>query len=297
MKKRDYKKLAIDGLYIILGCMILAFAITAILKPNGLTTGGVTGFSFIIDKMFGINYTYIYYLVSTIILTITWIVFGKREGMKILLLSILFPSILVLFENLSIQFIENDTILASIYYGILGGAGCGLILKRGYSFGGTDTIAKMLHYKLFPFISISQILLGIDVVIIAVSGLIYDRNVALYGILTQIIFIKAIDLVLFGFGSKNVKIEIISNENDLIIEYILNSLKRGISSYEIQGGYTNIKRQKIACVCSPREAMLVKMFIAKIDSDAFVDVIPVVSVWGKGMGFESLLDESMVLPK
>ena len=120
---------------------------------------------------------------------------------------------------------------------------------------------------------------------------------ALYGILTQIIFIKAIDLVLFGFGSKNVKIEIISNENDLIIEYILNSLKRGISSYEIQGGYTNIKRQKIACICSPREAMLVKMFIAKIDSDAFVDVIPVVSVWGKGMGFESLLDESMVSSK
>ena len=294
MKKRNYKDLAIDYLFIILGCMILAFAITAILKPNGLTTGGVTGFSFIIDKVFGINYAYIYYLVSIIVLTITWIIMGKREGMKILLLSILFPTTLILFENLNIHFIENDTILASIYYGIIGGAGCGLILKRGYSFGGTDTIAKILHYKLFPFISISQILLGIDVVIIAVSGLVYDRNVALYGILTQVILIKSIDLVLFGFGSKHVKIEIISNENDLIIEYILNSLKRGITSYEIQGGYTNHKRQKIACVCSPREAMLVKMFIAKIDTDAFVDVIPLVSVWGKGVGFESLLNDSTV---
>ncbi|WBW96726.1 hypothetical protein [Oceanirhabdus sp. W0125-5] len=36
---------------------------------------------------------------------------------------------------------------------------------------------------------------------------------------------------------------------------------------------------------------LIKKFIAEVDSDAFVDVLPVVSVWGKGLGFDSLIDE------
>jgi len=34
--------------------------------------------------------------------------------------------------------------------------------------------------------------------------------------------------------------------------------------------------------------MLIKRFIAHIDPDAFVDVLPVISVWGKGVGFDSL---------
>jgi len=292
LKKKNYKNLAVDYLYIIVGCAILAFAITAILKPNGLVTGGITGFALITEKLSGINYTYIYYILTMIVLISAWLIMGKREGMKIVVLSILFPVILIIFEKIDLRFIENDTILASIYYGIIGGVGCGLILKRGYSLGGTDTIAKMIHYKLFPFISISQLLLSIDVFVIIASGFIYDRNVALYAILTQLILIKSIDLVLFGFGTKIVKLEIISKENQAIAEYIMNTIKRGISTYETEGGYTSGKRQTIICVCSPRESMLIKMFISNIDKDAFVDVIPVVSVWGKGVGFESLMEDS-----
>ncbi|MFZ5969164.1 MAG: YitT family protein [Bacillota bacterium] len=290
-KKINVQKLLLDYLYIILGCVLLAFAITSILKPNGLMTGGITGISIILDKLTGMKYTYIYYALSLLVLLGAWITLGKREAGKIILLSVTFPIILIAFEMVRFDFIENDTILASIYYGIIGGAGCGLILKRGYSMGGTDTIAKILHHKIFPFISISQLLLGIDVVIIITSYFIYDKSVALYAILTQIIFVKSIDLVLFGFGSKNVKIEIISDKNEEIEAYILHTIKRGISTYEIKGGYTNLSKNKIISICSPREIMLIKMFIAQVDPNAFVDVIPVISVWGKGVGFESLVEE------
>lgn len=289
--KKDFQKLVFDFFYVAFGCGLLAFAITSILKPNGLITGGITGISILLDGLIGINYTYIYYLLSIAVLIGAWLLMGKREAAKIILLSVIFPVILIFFEAISIDFIENDTFLASIYYGIIGGTGCGLILKRGYSMGGTDTIAKIIHYKAFPFISISQILLSIDVAIIMVSGVVYDRHVALYAILTQIIMMKSIDLILFGFGSKNVKIEIISNNADEIAEYILYTIGRGISTYEIKGGYTNNTREKIISICSPREVMLIKMFIAQIDPDAFVNILPVISVWGKGVGFESLLEE------
>lgn len=290
LRKEFHRKIALDLLFLILGCILLAFAITSILKPNGLITGGVTGISIILDKLLHIKYTYIYYILSILILINARILIGSREALKIVLLSILFPMILVLFEGLSFDFIENDMILASIYFGIIAGTGCGLILKRGFSLGGTDTMAKIVHRKLFPFMSISQILLGIDIVIIIASAFVFDRNVALYAILTQVVFMKAVDTVLFGFGSKKVKIEIISDENEIIADYILNSINRGISTYEIKGGYTNINKQKIVSICSPRESMLIKRFIADNDPNAFVDVLPVISVWGKGIGFDSLVE-------
>lgn len=291
MISEKIRKNSADYAYIIIGSILLAFATTSILKPNGLITGGITGISIIVDKVFNINYTYVYYVLSLGVLISARIFLSKREAFKILFLAVFFPIVLIFAEKFQLEFINNDTFLASIYFGIIGGLGSGLILKKGFSIGGTDTVAKIIHRRLFPFMSISQILLSIDVSIITVSLFVFDRNIALYAILTQIVFIKAIDIVLFGLGTKKVKIEIISEINNDIKDFILNTIKRGVSSYEITGGYTNTRKEKITTICSPRESMLIRDFIAKRDADAFVSVIPISSVWGKGIGFDSLIDE------
>jgi uncharacterized membrane-anchored protein YitT (DUF2179 family) len=291
MKNLSYKKTFLDLIFIISGCVLIAFAITSILKPNGLVTGGITGISIILDKITHIQYTYIYYLLSVIVLISTWIIMGRREGIKIIFLSITFPIILIIFQKFNFCFINHDLMLATIYYGIICGIGCGLILKRGFSQGGTDTIAKILHRKVFPFMGLSEILLGIDSVIIFVSIFVFNKNIGLYAIISQIVLVKVIDIVLFGFDSKKVKIEIISDSHEKISNYIISKLKRGISIYEIKGGYMNLIRQKIITVCSLREAMLIKRFIAETDPDAFINVLPVISVWGKGIGFDSVSDE------
>ncbi len=288
MKGFDLRKALLDYFSIILGCMLSAFAITSILKSNGLVTGGIVGVSIILERVTGMNYTYIYYALSLMVLVSAWLSIGRREGLKIIFLSVLFPLVLIVFDNLNFCLIEGDMTLASVYYGLIGGAGCGLILKRGFSQGGTDTIAKILNQKLFPFISISEILLSIDTAIIISSIFIFDKNIALYAILSQIIFTKTIDTVVFGLESKKVKMEIISNMHEQIAEFVLQKVKRGISTYDIKGGYMNTNRLKIVTVCSPRESMLIKGYISKVDKEAFVTVMPVNSVWGRGIGFESL---------
>lgn len=290
MKKTDYKKVILDFLFVTIGSMLVAFAITSILKPNGLITGGITGISIILEKLFGIKYTYIYYVLSLLVLMIAWISMGKREGLKIITLSIIFPFILIIFESFNFSFIKNDMMLASIYFGLISGIGSGLVLKRGFSMGGTDTAAKILHHKIFTFVSVSEILLCVDGTIIASSAIVYNLNIALYAIISQIIVVIVIDTVLFGFGSKKVKLEIISCRHQEITEYILHSIKRGVTSYEVKGGYKNLERLKLLTICSPRESMLIKRYIAKVDPDAFVDVLPVISVWGKGVGFDSLIE-------
>ncbi|MBL4936641.1 YitT family protein [Clostridium sp. YIM B02515] len=291
MGNKNYKKIVIDIIIVTIGCILTAFSITSILKPNGLISGGITGISIILEKFIHIKYTYIYYALSLFVLLSAWLAVGKKEALKIITLSVTFPIILIVLENLNYNFISNDMILGSVYYGIIGGIGVGLVLKRGFSFGGTDTVAKILHQKVFAFISISEILLGIDGTIIASSAIIYDKKVALYAIISQVITVKVIDMVLFGFSSKKVNIEIISDEYEAITKYILHNVKRGVSSSEIKGGYMNLQRLKISTICSPREAMLIKAFIAQVDQNAFINVLPVISVWGKGAGFDRLVEE------
>ncbi len=288
---KNIKKTILDYSLVFIGCVLLAFAITSILKPNGLISGGVTGISILLEQLIKVKYTYIYYTLTILVLSAAWVLIGKKEALKIIVLSLLFPFILIVMENLNYDFIENDLFLASIYFGLIAGIGVGLIMKQGFSMGGTDTISKILHRKFLPFMSLSQLILLIDGTVIFASIFVFDVKIALYAIITQLVFVKAIDLIMFGMGSKKVKIEIISRENEKVETFIIHEINRGISAYEIIGGYTNQRRRKIVSICSPRESMLIRSYISKIDPEAFINVLPVISVWGKGVGFDSLLDE------
>lgn len=285
------KQMVTDLLMVIIGCFLLAFAITAILEPNALITGGVTGISLIVGKVTGINYTIFYYIFSLLILLATHILLGKYEARKILMLSIVFPAILMLFNGFDFKLVEDDLFLAAVYYGIIGGAGVGLILKQGYSTGGTDSIGKILHKKRYPFISVNQIITFIDVIIIIISIFAYDLRIALYAILTQLVLLKSVETVIYGLSPKLVKLEIISDEEEKISNYILHDIKRGISKYSILGGFSNATKTKLVTVCSPRESMLIRSFLADVDEKAFVDILPVMSVWGEGLGFSRIREE------
>ncbi len=278
----------LDAVYIVVGSVLLSFAITGILRPNGLMTGGITGLSIFLGKVSSINYTYIYYTLSLIVLILTYRKLGKYEASKIIILSVLFPIVLMIFDNLNIHFIENDMFLASIYFGLIAGIGTGLILKRGYSSGGTDSIGKIIHRLKYPYISLNQIISTIDLIIILVSISVFDVKIALYAIITQLVLLKSVEVVLYGFSAKLVKLEIVSNSNQKINDYILKEIKRGVTKLEVIGGYTNEKKYKLITICSPRDSIRIKSFIADMDEKAFVTVIPVMSVWGEGLGFDKI---------
>lgn len=290
--KDNIKKFTIDLVFLALGSALMAFSVTGILIPNGLGAGGITGIARIIQNFLPINYSLIFYALAITVLVFCWITLGWREARKIILMAILFPVVLMVFERVDFYLLEKkDMFLAAIYYGVFNGIGMGLLFKRGYSFGGTDTISKIINKKVFPFMSMSQILMFMDGIIILFSGIVYGKNVAMYALVAQLVYTKTIDFVLFGFGSQKVKIEIISDKYEEIEQYIINQITRGVSKSEIIGGYTGDRKILLSSICSPRESMLIKSFISKTDINAFVNVMPINSVWGRGAGFESLTEE------
>lgn len=291
-KKGKFKKFGIDIVFLIAGCALGAFSTIGILIPNGLTTGGVTGAVRILQNFINIDFSILYYAGSFIILSVCALLLGVKEARKILLLSLMYPAFLFLFERFPITLLEQkDIILAAIYCGVFSGICSGLVFTRGYSFGGSDTVAKIIQKKLLPHIGLSKILLVIDAIVIISSGILFGRNIALYALVTQVIFSKTVDYVMYGFETKAVQVEIITNKHQEVVDYILHEVSRGVSNLTIKGGYTQTSRQKLVTICSPRESMLIKQFVAKVDRDAFVTVIHVDSVWGNGEGFRDILKE------
>ncbi len=289
ISKERLKSLAFNLFLVAVGCAINAFATIGILIPNGLSSGGLTGVVRILQRFIPVDFSVMYYCGAMIVFVVCWILLGLKEARKILVVTIMYPAFLVVFERLDFLLLEEkDIILAAIYVGVIGGIGAGIIFERGFSFGGTDTVAKIIHKKMLPFVSLSQILLVIDGVVIISSGFIFGRNIALYALVTQVIFAKTVEVIMFGFDSKLVQVEIITTHHDEIAQYIMEELGRGVTNIEITGVYTGQRKNKIVTICSPRESMLIKTFIAKTDRKAFVSVIHVESVWGTGSGFGSL---------
>lgn len=287
----NIKKLLYDSVYLTIGCLITAFSVNFILKPNGLITSGITGLAIILEKYLLINYSYIYYIATFLILFTTYFLMGKKEIMKIVFLSILYPTVLLLMQSFEFRFVENDLLLASIYFSIFYGIGVGMILRKGFSFGGTDTIARILNKKLFPSINLSYIMLILDGFVIIVAAFAFGRNIALYSIISQLIFTKVCDYMMFGIGTKLYKLEIISSKYEEISNFIMYELGRGVTLFKIKGCYTNEERIQIESICSPNQAVMVQKLIKQIEPAAFVKVLPVINVWGKGRRFIDISTE------
>ena len=291
--RENAKVFSLDMLFMLIACCICAFAVVAVMIPNGLTTGGVTGIIRILQKFVDIDFAVMFYIASGIILVLVAVFLGFREMRNILILSIMYPTVLAVFEQIDFSLLsEKDLILAAILCGVLMGVTSGIVFWRGYSFAGTDAISKILKRYFFPQISVSKLMLALDAVIILSSAIVYDRNIALYALVSQVITTRVIDMVLYGFETRIVQMEIITEKTDELKDYVINEIERGLSSIEVCGEYTGKTYRKFIVFCSPRESVLVRRFLAKNDPSAFVTLMRVDTVWGLGQGFKNINKEN-----
>lgn len=286
LTKEKIREYIIDVLVLLAASAIGSYATVSIMIPYGLTSGGLTGIVRIIQSRFDFSFSLMFYGGSAVILILVAIFLGFREVRKILLLTIMYPAVLMLFEYLKLPFIpKHDLFLAVIFCGVFNGICTGMIFWRGYSFAGTDALSKIIRRKLFPHISQSKILMAIDAIIIICSAFVFGINIALYALVTQVILSKTIDFVLYGFESKIVQMEIITQKSAELVDFIMNDIGRGVSIHKVEGGFTRQSRDQLRLLCSPRESISVKRGIAKIDPNAFVTLMQVDTVWGFGKGF------------
>ena len=283
----------LNYLQIILGCFITAFSVNCILVPNKLSTSGVTGLSQMAERFTGINYSYIYYVFSITILIIAFFTLRREEFMKIIFVSFLYPTLLVLTGMFHFVFVQGEMFLVCIYFSIFYGLGSGLVLRAGVTFGGTDTIARILNRKVVKGVALSRVMLFLDGSILISLGFVFNKDVALYALVNHVICIYIMDYMLFGFRQKLYKTNIIpasQDDSDDITRYIL-SLGRGVTMYKAVGAYTKSDKIMLSSIISPRQSALIRSYLAEHFPNAFMEVSPIVTVYGTGERFVRIKGE------
>ena len=136
-------------LNMVLSCVICSIAVNWIALPNGFVVTGITGLAMTAETFTGINYALIYYGLTLAILLFTAVTLGYKEVSSILFLSILYPLVLWVLNHVQVEIILKEKLIAVMFFGVVYGAGAGLTYRMGYSYGGTDTLSKILKQKVF----------------------------------------------------------------------------------------------------------------------------------------------------
>ncbi|MGZ3871994.1 MAG: YitT family protein [Mucilaginibacter sp.] len=259
-----------DALYTLLGILFSGFALRSFLVPNSFFDGGVTGISLLVHELYHLNIAYV-----IIIANIPFIIMGAFQVNKTFAVK---TFIAVIGLGLCLLFIPypqitSDKLLVSIFGGVFMGIGVGLAIRGGCALDGIEVLA-LYTGKRISF-TISEIILGINIIIFLVAAIKLGLPTSLYSILTYYTASKTISFVIEGL-EEYTGVTIISGESEQIKKQLVMTLGRGITIYKGERGFLkdsfDISQPVdiIFTVITRLEVRRLRNLVYEIDPKAFV---------------------------
>lgn len=134
------KNFGIDLIFILAAAVIGSYSTIAVMIPNGMMSGGLSGGVRLIQNFVHLNFSTIYYMVAAMILLIMWVGIGFKYVKRAVLVSIIYPSVMAVIERFDMALLESrDLILAAVFLGVFQGISTGLVFM---AFVGTLFVIK-----------------------------------------------------------------------------------------------------------------------------------------------------------
>ena len=165
------------------------------------------------------------------------------------------------------------SIIVAVFGGAFLGIGIGLVMRAGAALDGIEVLA-LYTLKRNSF-TITEIVLGINIIIFSVAALKFGIETSLYSVLTYFAATKTIDYVVEGIQAYT-GMTIISAKSEEIKHQLVNNLGRGITVYKGERGFlpgkfdVSAECDIIYTVVMRLEMRKLKNLIYEIDSEAFV---------------------------
>lgn len=267
------------GFFLTIGAFIAGFAIECFLVPNKIIDGGVVGVSMILNYVTGCNLGVALLCINLPFICLAFTKLGKYFVLQTFFAVLMLAVATNIFHHFH-YVITQDVLLATIFGGIILGTGVGTVLKSEGSLDGTEIMALVMSKK-FGF-SVGEIVMGFNVFIYAVAGLVMTWNSAMYSIITYFIAYRVIDAVLEGLNSSK-SVRIISDRAEEIGQTLISDYDISVTYLDGIGGYSKQPKKLIYCVVSRLEMSKLKEVVSQYDPAAFLSVVDVHEVYGKRM--------------
>lgn len=264
---------------ITLGCFIGGAAFAFLTYPNNIVSGGLTGISQIINLLTGLPVGVMVMIMNVPLFIVAWRKFGLR--------FIIYSLIGMLMSNIAIDLLSSlhltlteDTLLASVYGGLMKGFGYGLVYHTGATSGGTDIVSRLLRKK-YGHLNFGTISLMLDAVVVVAFAVIFRRfDSAMYTIITMFVSSRIVNLILYGLVNSSVCYIITTRPRDMAAA-LGNELHRGATILKAEGAYSGTEHDVVLCAIKRQQIPALKRIVSEEDGDAFVIVTESHEVFGK----------------
>lgn len=267
-KKESKAHLIMRYILLMIGASLAAVAIELFLIPNKIIDGGIIGISLIINYMTDFSFG-----ILVLLINLPFLFAGYKYIGKNFCISSLFAIIMlgIVESNLHhIPALTTEPLLATVFGGLLLGAGVGLVIRNSGALDGTEILGILLSKKI-PF-SVGEFVMFVNVFVFAWAGFVLQWEQAMYSILTYYIASKALDAVIQGFDDTKAAM-VISNEYEEISEALSDRLGRGVTKLKGKGGYLDQEKEVLYVVFTRLEVAKFKSIVQEIDPNAFITIM------------------------
>ncbi|WP_346353443.1 YitT family protein [Azotosporobacter soli] len=274
------KKLVVkDYIGMTVGIFLLAVSLNMFLIPNKVAAGGISGLATVLYHLTGWPVGVVMLVFNIPLFLIGVKILGARYGMNTLYGAAML-SIIIDVTAPYTPVMTHDLLLASLYGGVVGGVGCGLIFRFKGNTAGTALMAAILN-KVFG-IRIGQALLMSDFGVIVFAGVVFQSpELALYALISIFVCAQIIDLVQEGPTTAKAFF-VVSNKPQEVGDMIIEQMDRGVTYWQARGGYTGDQREMLLSVVGQGEISQLKEIVYQLDPKAFVIVADAHEVLGEG---------------
>jgi uncharacterized membrane-anchored protein YitT (DUF2179 family) len=276
----DIKKESKRIIVICIAALLMAMNIRIFVKTGGLYPGGATGLTILIqqvaEKFFRIAlpYTVVNLILNAIPIYIGFKFIGKKFTLYSCLMIVLTS---VLTDIIPAQTITENTLLISIFGGMINGFVISICLMMNATTGGTDFISIYLSEK--RGMDSWNLILGINVVIISAAGLLFGWDKALYSIIFQYASTQVLHVMYKRYQKQTVFI--VTNHPREICDAISQVSNHGATILHGEGSYEHKERSIVYSVISGEESKKVLTAVKEIDKAAFINVIKTEELSGR----------------
>lgn len=266
--KKDGRRL----ITITLASALMAVNINTFVHTGGLYPGGATGLTILIRRIIEMltghepPYSPISILINLIPIYIGFRYLGKKLTLYSCYVIVLSG---ILTDILPSRAITYDTLLISIFGGLINGLVISLCLGMNANTGGTDFIALYLSEK--KGIDSFNVVLGINVVILSCAGILFGWDKALYSIIFQFVSTQVIHTLYRRY--QQTTLFIVTDYPHVVSRAISEACHHGSTILKGEGAYLERERSVVYSVVSRAEYRDVIAAVRRTDPKAFVNSV------------------------
>ncbi len=266
---------------VLLGNLLLAFAICAFVVPNDFMLGGVTGIALAIRHFRPeLPLSVVTAVLNGALFLLGWVYMGKKFAGATLLSTVIYPAFVAVFELLPVDTLfQADILTCAIFASVLSGLGIGIVVRVGGSTGGMDIPPCILQKR--RGIPVGTSMAAFDAAVVLLQVCLNGFGGLLHSLIIIFLMSVAVNRTVVT-GENAVQIIVVSPEHQAIRREILSVLDNGATMLNIETGYTGENQKAVFCVTYAKRYPAVREAVLKIDPKAFIVTTDVKNVNGRG---------------